>query len=104
MAVSPTKVTVLTGAYQRLCTVYHANNTTRIPIGDTSANKVIITALTKALDISWGETDPVAVGHQIGIGDSMTLSGLDVIALAWVRNTVVADVSTIVITPFQEFE
>ena len=103
MAVEPTKSTTLTGVYQRLCTLYGADNTTRIPVGSVSANKVLLTVLTKAVDIAWGETAPAIAGHQIAVGDSYTLNGMDVIGLAWLRNTVVADTATVIITAFQEF-
>jgi len=103
MAAKPTKSTTLTGAYQRLCTLYDASQTTIIPFGDGAANKVVLTGLVKTIDLAWGETEPAIAGHQIGIGDTCTIFGLAEIGLAWLKNTVAAETATVIITPFQEF-
>lgn len=103
MAVGPTKNVTLTGVYQRLCSIY-GTMTNKIMIGDTAANKVVLTALTKAVDIAWGEIMPNVKGHQIAIAGTMTLSGLGEIGYAWVKNTVIADTAELVITPIQEFD
>lgn len=103
MAVKDSISVDLTGSYQNLVTL--AGGTAgKIPIGTATANKVLLSVLTKAADIAWGESAPAIAGHPVAAGDSYAVEGMDLIRNCWVKNTVVADTSTLIITAFQVYE
>lgn len=103
MAVKDTVNVALTDAYQNLATLLGGTGG-KIPIGTATVNKVLITIITQAADIAWGETIPLIAGHPIAVGGSHTLNGLAEIKNAWLKNNVAGNAATAIITAFQVFE
>jgi hypothetical protein len=104
MSVTNTYNVTLAATYQNLANLVGGANG-RIPIGDGTANKVLITATTNSADIAWGDVVPtLTTGHPIAAGDSVTLNGLSEIKHAWLRNTVGASASVAIITAFEVHE
>jgi hypothetical protein len=103
MAVKNTVSVSLTDAYQNLATLVDGTGG-KIPIGTATANKVLITILSHVADIAWGETIPPIDGHDIGLGDTWTISGLAEIKNAWLRNSTAGSTATAIITAFEVIE
>jgi hypothetical protein len=104
MSVTNTYNVTLAATYQNLADLV-GGGSGKIPIGDGTANKVLITATTNSADIAWGDVVPtLTTGHPIAAGDSVTLNGLSEIKHAWLRNTVGASASVAIITAFEVHE
>ena len=104
MSIGPTKNITLGDAYQKVATLYDADQTDKIFIGDGAANNVLISFITYAGEIAWGETQPMISGHPIAAGYSTSMRGLGQVKGAWVRNNAAGSNSVMVITPMQIHE
>ena len=84
-----TKTATLTTGYQRLATLYGADTGDAIKTADGKevANQCLLSIITQAGEIAFGETMPLSSGHPIAAGSSFEMGNQAYIQLAWVRGT-----------------